>query len=77
MVSLEDSNALSKDEKRKSLLEVKFIRDKICGIIRRRTCTEGMPQRNYISREEATSSTISIERLFAYLIIDAHNGRAL
>ena len=54
-----------------------FIKQKICGNIKSRTCTDESPRRDYISREEATSPTISLERLFVSLMIDIHKGRAV
>ena len=70
---VEDPNASSKDEKRKVLWEVKLIMGEICCNTTGIMCADGMTQRNYISREEATSTNITMKGIFASLIIDVNN----
>ena len=43
---------------------------KICVKLKGRTCERGRPQRCYIPKEDASSSTIYLEALFASLIVD-------
>ena len=45
------------------------------GKLKGKTCTNGRPQRCYITKEDAYSPTIYLEALFTGLIIDAHEGR--
>ena len=68
---------LTSDEKHKALRAINLIKEKRCGKIKGRTVADGRPTRKYIPREEATSPTIALESLFATLIIDAQEGRAV
>ena len=40
-----------------------------------RTCADGSTQRGFIPREDALSSTISLEALMATLVVGAYEGR--
>ena len=70
-------DTLTKDEKRLALRAINLIKEKRCGKIKGRTVADGRPTRKYIPREEAASPTIALESLFASLLIDAHEDRAV
>ena len=73
----QDAIIISHKEKYRALRAVNLIKEKRCGKIKGRTCAYGSRQHTYTLREEATLSTIAIEALFASLLIDAHEGRAV
>ena len=52
-----------------------FLKKKRNGIIKRRGCADGRPQRLYISKDETSSPTACIESIFLTAIIDAHEER--
>jgi hypothetical protein len=70
-------NSLTNQEKSRALRAVNLITKKRCGKIKGRTCANGRSQRNYITKEESSSPTISLELLFTTLVIDAHEKRAV
>ena len=70
-----DPSEITREEKHKSLRAINLIKEKRCGKIKGRTVADGRPQRRYISREEATSPTISQEALMLSLMIDAKEKR--
>ena len=47
------------------------------GNIKGITCAYGRPQRCYITKEESSSPTISLEAIFTSLNIDAHKWREI
>ena len=61
--------------KRNALRVINLIKKKRCGKIKGRTVADGRPQRAYVSREEATSQTVSTEAIMTTLLIDAYEGR--
>jgi len=66
---------LTMKQKRQALRSINLIKEKRCGKIKGSTCVDGSSQRAYVSREEATSPTVSLEGLLTTLAIDAHEGR--
>jgi len=70
-----DPKSLTPDQKRKALREITIIKEKRCGKIKGRTCADGRPQRNYISKDESSSPTISNDAFLMSLIIDALEER--
>ena len=66
---------LSRDEKRKALRYLMFLKQKRCGMMKGRGCVDGRPQRLWKTKEETTSPTVSIESLFISCMIDAMEGR--
>ena len=66
---------LTPDQKRNALRAVNLIKIKRCGKVKGRTCADGSPQRKYVSRDEDTSPTLSIEALMGLLLINAFEGR--
>ena len=47
--------------KKKALCAVNLIKENRNGIIKGRTCVDGRPQRRYITPEEASAPTVSLE----------------
>ena len=52
-----------------------FLKRKRCGRIKGRGCADGRKQREFISKEEASSPTVSTHALMATCLIDATEGR--
>ena len=50
-----DPSTMSKPEKSQSLRAINLVNEKRCGKIKGRTCVDRRPQRDYVSREEASS----------------------
>ena len=68
--------ALIKPEEKKGALHyIMFLKEKRCGTIKGRGCANGKPQRLYISKDDATSPTVTIEAIFLSLMIDAKERR--
>ena len=70
-------NELTKAQRKQGLRLVQLIKKKRSGKIKGRTCADGRPQRRYITQEESTSPTVSIEALMLSLMIDAHENRVV
>ena len=62
----------TKSQKKRALSAIKMIEEKICGKLKLMTCADGIPQRCYISKEDASSPTISLGSLFFSLVIYSH-----
>ena len=60
-----------------ALRAINLIKEKRCGKIKGQTVADGSTQRLYTSRAETASPTIGLEALYASLMIDAHEGRAV
>jgi len=67
--------SLSKEEKRMTLNYIMFLKEKHSGVIKGRGCADGRKQRAIISKEHASSPTISTEALFLTCVIDALEHR--
>jgi hypothetical protein len=52
-----------------------FIKRKRCGKVKARGCADGRPQREYISKDESSSPTVSIYALMTSCLMDAIEGR--
>lgn len=52
-----------------------FLKQKQIGKIKARGCADGRPQREYISKEEASSPSVSIYALFVLCAINAIEKR--
>jgi hypothetical protein len=52
-----------------------FLKRKRCGKIKARGCADGRPQREYISKDESSSPTVSIYALMTSCLMDAIEGR--
>ena len=70
-----NSDSLTISQNKGALRDIKLIKEKRRGKLKGRTCADGQPQRCYITKEDTSSTTISLEDLFTSLIIDEHEGR--
>ena len=52
-----------------------FLKQKRCGKIKARGCADGRKQREFISKEEASSPTVATHALMSTCLIDAIEGR--
>ena len=68
-------NELTREDKKKALQYLMFLKEKRSGRIKGRGCADGRKQRLYKSKEETSSPTISLEALFLTCLIDAKEGR--
>jgi hypothetical protein len=59
----------------KALNYLMFHKRKRCGKIKARGCADGRPQREYISKDESSSPTVSIYALMTSCLMDAIEGR--
>jgi hypothetical protein len=71
------ANTLTREEKRKALNYLMFLKKKRCGRIKGRGCADGRKQRIYKTKEETSSPTVAIESLMLSSIIDAKERRTV
>jgi hypothetical protein len=62
---------LMQDEQRGALRYIMFLKEKRCGKIKGRGCTDGRPQRDYMTKEDTSSPTVAKEALILSCMIDA------
>eukprot|EP00984_Skeletonema_dohrnii_P016801 scaffold7524_cov79-Skeletonema_dohrnii-CCMP3373.AAC.1 len=67
--------SLTKEERMRALSTLIFLKQKSSGDIKGRTCVNGAPQREYIRKEDAASTTAATDSLFITGAIDAHERR--
>jgi hypothetical protein len=70
-----DAGQLTRAQKKAALEYLMFIKKKRCGRIKGRGCADGRKQREYTSKEEASSPTVSIEALMLLCVINATEKR--
>ncbi len=66
---------LSDDNKKKALLSLIFLRQKKNGAVKARSCANGNPQREHITKEEAAAPTVKLESVFLTTTIDVKENR--
>jgi hypothetical protein len=66
---------VNKNIRYKALNYLMFLKRKRCGKIKARGCADGRPQREYISKDESSSPTVSIYALMTSCLMDAIEGR--
>jgi hypothetical protein len=66
---------MTEKEHERTLSSLLFVIEKRDGRIKSRHCTNGSTQRDYISREETSSPTVSTESVILTAIIDAEEER--
>jgi hypothetical protein len=69
------ANMLTKEEKRRALKYLMYLKKKRCGRIKGRGCADGRKQRVYKSKEESSSPTVAIESVFLTAAIEAKERR--
>ena len=70
-----DVNEMTREEKRVCLQYLVFLKQKRSGRIKGRGCADGQKQRDFITKDESSASTISTEALFLTCKIDALEKR--
>jgi hypothetical protein len=70
-----DPNTMTQEQRKKALSSLIFLKEKSTGEIKSRTCINGAPQRDYISKEDAASPTASTDSVFMVGAINAHEKR--
>jgi hypothetical protein len=63
------------DDKKKALSSFIFLRQKKNGAVKARSCANGNPQREHITKEEAAAPTVALELVFLTSTIDAKENR--
>ena len=69
------ASELTREEKRRALKYLMYLKQKRCGRIKGRGCADGRKQRLYKSKEETSAPTVAPEALFLTSIIDAQEKR--
>jgi len=72
-----DAYTLSKQQKQEALRAINLIKQKQCGKIKGRTCTDGRKQRGLYTRDQTASPTVSLEAFFLSLMIDVAEERKI
>ncbi len=68
---------LSGAQRKDALQYLMFLKKKRCGRIKGRGCADGRKQRAYMSKEDTSAPTVSIEALMLSCAIDAQEGRSV
>ena len=68
-------NGLTTSERKKAMETLTFLTEKRDGTIKARTCANGSIQRDYMTKEEATSPTTTLESVILTSVIDAKEKR--
>ena len=67
--------SMSKTERKRALESLIFLTEKRDGTIKARHCANGSTQREYMSREDVSSPTVSTEATILTAVIEAEEGR--
>eukprot|EP00804_Cyclotella_cryptica_P003539 CCRYP_002162-RA/>CCRYP_002162-RA protein AED:0.36 eAED:0.36 QI:0/-1/0/1/-1/1/1/0/220 len=70
-----DPKTLRREERRKALSSLIFLKEKESGEVKGRTCVNGAPWREYIRKEDATSPTVATNSVFLTGAVDASQKR--
>jgi hypothetical protein len=69
-------HSLTKEEKRKAISSLMFLKEKQDKSIKGRACADGRKQHNdWPTKQDSTSPTVSTESVFITAMIDAHKER--
>ena len=71
------SSDLTQKQKQAALQYLMFLKQKYWGKVKGHGCADGWKQRVYKTKEDASSSTISVEALFLTCLIDAMEGQSV
>jgi hypothetical protein len=66
---------VNKNIRYEALSYLMLLKRKRCGKIKARGCTDGRPQREYITKDESSSPTVLIYALMTSCLMDAIEGR--
>ena len=67
--------SLTKEQRARALAYLMFLKEKRCGTIKGRGCADGRKQRDWMSREDTASPTVSTAALILSCLIDAYKRR--
>eukprot|EP00804_Cyclotella_cryptica_P002489 CCRYP_018085-RG/>CCRYP_018085-RG protein AED:0.29 eAED:0.29 QI:0/-1/0/1/-1/1/1/0/626 len=70
-----DPKTLTREERKRALSSLIFLKEKESGEVKGRTCVNGAPQRQYIRKEDAASPTVATDSVFLTGAIDAYQRR--
>jgi hypothetical protein len=74
-VQMLEPSEVNRNIRYEALNYLMFLKRKRCGKIKARGCADGRPQREYISKDESSSPTVSIYALMTSCLMDAIEGR--
>ena len=74
-ITMLDKNNVNNDIKKKALGYLLILKRKQCGKVKVRNCVDGRPQRDYITKKESTTPTISLVALMATCLFDTLEHR--
>ena len=75
MITPKKITDLTEQQIKRALPYLMFLKRKRCVKIKARGCANGRSQRDYISKEEASSPTVNLHALMLSCVIDAIEGR--
>ena len=67
--------SLTKEQRARALAYLMFLKEKRCGTIKGRGCADGRKQRDWMSKEDTASPTVSTAALILSCLIDAYERR--
>ena len=70
-----DVRTLTEQERKKALESLIFLTEKRDGNIKVRACANGSKQRQWMTKEDTSSPTVSLPAVLATAVIDAYEGR--
>ena len=69
------AETLDRKQKSGALESITMVTKKRCGKVKGRTCADGRKQRDYVTKAESSSPTISLEGLMTIILTAAHEDR--
>ena len=67
--------SLTEEQRRRALAYLMFLKEKRCGTIKGRGCADGRKQKNWMSKDDTASPTVSTAALILSCMIDAYERR--
>ena len=74
VMAAKHSSDLTPEQKQQALAYLMFLKQKQCGKIKGRGCTDGRKQRAYVAHEDAASPTVAAKSVFLTAVINALEG---
>ena len=75
VVQMLPQKEVTSDIRKTALSYLMFLKRKRNGKVKARGCADGRPQREYITKEESSSPTVSLYALMSSCVMDAIEGR--
>ena len=69
-----DPNSLTRSQYKRALLAINLIKEKLSRKLKEFVFADVRPQRFYITKGDASPTTISLKALFNSLVVDVHEG---